>query len=247
MTCCGKATHKHCRVRFFGSSLSEEQKSKCPHCQVKLPTTDGESFERTRGWADKGKAWAQAQLGDNNRTGIGVEQSYEKAIEYYTLAIQQGDPNAMFGLALMYYQGQGVTKSIEKAIELFTQAANQGHVRAQFILGLMCIKGEGVDKSIKLAREWWIKAALQDHETALQQLQQLDKEEGRTTPTILCCSTCGKPKTPLRPLKPCKLCHTVQYCGRECQVNHWKQGGHRRACKKLREAAAAKTVPKEGE
>jgi TPR repeat protein len=111
----------------------------------------------------------------------------------------------------------------------------------------MYAKGDSVDQSNELAREWWIKAAVQDHESALQSLQQLDKEEGRTTPTILCCSTCGKPKTPLRPLHPCKLCHTVQYCGRECQVNHWKEGGHRRECKKLREAAAAKTVPTEVE
>jgi TPR repeat protein len=112
----------------------------------------------------------------------------------------------------------------------------------------MYVNGEGVDQSNELAREWWIKAAVQDEETALQYLQQLDKQEGRTTPTILCCSTCGKPKTPLRPLHPCKLCHTVQYCGRDCQVNHWKKGGHRRECRTSREAAAAaKTVPREVE
>ena len=247
LSCCGKAIHKQCSVRIFGSRLSREQKKKCPHCQVKIATTAEEHFELVRGWADKGKAWAQAFLGNKYIIGQGVKQSYEKAIEYFTLAIQQDDPHAMFGLACMYDRGQGVTKSIEKAIELYTQAANQGHASAQFNLGLMYVKGEGVDQSNELAREWWIKAAVQDQEKALQFLQELDEQEGRTTPTILCCSTCGKPKTPLRPLKPCKLCHTVQYCGRECQVHHWKQGGHRRECKKLREAAAAKTVPKQEE
>jgi TPR repeat protein len=189
-------------------------------------------------------------LGNAYKNGRGVEQSYEKAIEYSTLAIQQDDPNAISNLATMYYQGEGVTKSIEKAIELYTRAANQGHATAQANLGVFYINGEGVDQSNELAREWWIKAAVQDHEGALQYLQHLDKQEGRTTPTILCCSTCGKPKTPLRPLHPCKLCRTVQYCGRDCQVHHWKQGGHRRECKKLREAeaaAAAKSVPKEVE
>jgi TPR repeat protein len=245
MTCCGKAIHRHCEDNFFGSSLSREQKGKCPHCQVKLPTTVEESFELTRGWADKGKAWAQAHLASKYTHGDGIEQSYEKAIEYYTLAIQQDDPNAMHGLAYMYYHGRGVTKSIEKAIELWSPAAHQGHASAQYNLGYCYRYGEGVVQSTELAREWWIKAAVQDDEQALQNLQELDKQEGRTTPTILCCSTCGKPKTPLRPLHPCKLCHTVQYCGRECQVQHWKQGGHRRECKKLREATAAKTVPKE--
>jgi len=250
MTCCGKTTHRHCKDNFFGSSLSQEQKGKCPHCQVKLPSTDEEHFDRARGWADKGKTWAQADLGDNYRTGQGVEQSYEKAIEYYTLAIQQDDPNAMAGLADMYHHGEGVTKSIEKANELYTRAANQGHATAQCNVGNVFYRGdEGFDQSNERAREWFIKAAYQDHEGALHCLQELDKIEGRTTPTILCCSTCGKPKTPLRPLHPCKLCRTVQYCGRDCQVNHWKKGGHRRECKKLREAAAAdaKSVPKEVE
>jgi uncharacterized protein len=248
MTCCGKAIHLHCNDNFFGSSLSREQKSKCPHCQVKLPSTDEEHFELERGWADKGKAWAQAQLGNLYKFGKGVEQSYEKAIEYLTLALQQDDPNAMFDLATMYDRGEGVTKSLVKAIELYTRAANQGHATAQSNLGLMYVNGDGIGQSNELAREWWIKAAVQDNEPALQMLQNLDKLEGRTTPTILCCSTCGKPKTPLRPLHPCKLCHTVQYCGRDCQLNHWKEGGHRRECKKLREAAAAaKTVPKEVE
>ena len=248
MGCCGKAIHVHCRDRFFGSSLSLEQKSKCLHCQVKLPTSAEESVELVRGWADKGKAWAQAELGATYAFGQGVEQSYEKAIEYFTLAIQQDDPNAMFEMASMYALGIGGTKSNEKSVELYTQAAYHDHATAQANLGVFYIKGEGVDQSNELAREWWIKAALQDEEYGLRCLQMLDKLEGRTVPTILCCSTCGKPKTPLRPLKPCKLCHTVQYCGRDCQLQHWKEGEHRKVCKKLRGAAAEnQPAPKEDE
>jgi len=243
----------HCRDRFFisncfASVLGRAQKDKCPHCQVKFALSDEEHFERTRGWADKGKAWAQAALGVRYRLGKGVKKSHEKAIEYCTLAIQQDEPNAMFALASMYHHGKGASKSLRKAFQLYTQAANQGHTNAQGNVGAMYQNGEGVDQSSELAREWWIKAAVQDDVGALQCLQGLDEHERRTTPTILCCSTCGKPKTPLRPLKPCKLCRTVQYCGRDCQMQHWKKGGHRRECKKLREAAAdAKTVPKEAE
>jgi len=102
MSCCGKAVHNHCKDNFFGSSLSPEQKSKCPHCQVKIPTTDEGHFELARGWADKGKTWAQAHLGDLYNRGYGVKQSYEKAIEYLKKAIQQRDPNAMVCLADMY-------------------------------------------------------------------------------------------------------------------------------------------------
>jgi TPR repeat protein len=228
--------------------LSQEQKDKCPQCQVKLASTDEEHFELIRDWAEKGKVWAQVSLGNAYRFGKGVQQSNEKAFEYFTTGVQQSDPNAMFGLARMYELGHGVTKSFKKAIELGTQAANQRHATAQLNLGNVYANGVGVAQSFELARAWWIKAAVQDNDGALQNLQGLDKYEGRTTPTINCCSTCGKPKTTLRPMHPCKLCLTVQYCGRECQVNHWKQGGHRRECKKLTEAAAAaKAEPKKVE
>ena len=65
------------------------------------------NIELVRDWADKGKTWAQEELGNNYLYGTGVEQSYEKAMEYYTLAIQQDDPNAMAGLADMYDRGEG--------------------------------------------------------------------------------------------------------------------------------------------
>ena len=106
--------HLHCRDNFFGSSLSREQKSKCPHCQVKLVSTEEEGFERARGWADKSKAWAQSYLGSAYRLGQGVEQSYEKAMECYTLAVQNGDPNAMHQLADMYEHGKRCYKINQK-------------------------------------------------------------------------------------------------------------------------------------
>ena len=44
------------------------------------------------------------------------------------------------------------------------------------------------------------------------------------------CTNCGVANVPVF---QCTKCHSVQYCGKECQVTHWK-GGHKEACKKLR-------------
>ena len=44
------------------------------------------------------------------------------------------------------------------------------------------------------------------------------------------CSNCGKMNVQLQ---VCSLCHSVQYCGRECQVIHWKKGGHKKECNQL--------------
>ena len=47
------------------------------------------------------------------------------------------------------------------------------------------------------------------------------------------CANCGAKAGPdnTTSLKPCGRCKTTMYCGRECQMAHWKEGGHRNACK----------------
>ena len=38
--------------------------------------------------------------------------------------------------------------------------------------------------------------------------------------------------------KKCGRCST-RYCGPECQVQHWKEGGHDTLCKKIKKAGGA--------
>ena len=61
-----------------------------------------------------------------------------------------------------------------------------------------------------------------------------DNKETTTTTTSdsLLCSSCGTPETAEHELKACKGCHTTQYCNKECQMQHWGEGGHRTKCKK---------------
>lgn len=40
------------------------------------------------------------------------------------------------------------------------------------------------------------------------------------------CAMCGTPGCTLA----CGQCQTVKYCGRNCQVFHWKNGGHKTTC-----------------
>ena len=61
-----------------------------------------------------------------------------------------------------------------------------------------------------------------------------DNKETTTTPDSVLCSSCGSPETSEHELKACKGCHTTQYCNRECQMQHWEDGGHRTECKKER-------------
>ena len=58
-----------------------------------------------------------------------MEQSYEKAAEYFRLAAEQDDMTSQYQLGRMYPYSRGVEQSYEKAAELFVKAAEQGGKR----------------------------------------------------------------------------------------------------------------------
>ena len=235
--CCGKGMHFWCFEGIKVSSLSDEQKGRCPLCRAKYPESLEESVKQLRPWVEKGKAWAHAMLGNRHYNGVGVEQSYQQARELFELAAR---PHARFNLGLMYARGQGVDQSYERAKEYYEAAARQGEDHAQFNLGALYITGRGVEQSFETARTWWMKSAEQGNEDAIEGLQQIDKLEGRTTPSFTPkpfeCANCYRPHDlPENKLNACNRCHRVFYCGRECQVKHWKKeiNGHKKMCNKI--------------
>ena len=54
----------------------------------------------------------------------GAEQSFEKAMYWYTKGQNLGDPRCIYGVAACYHFGDGVEKDENKARELFIQAYN---------------------------------------------------------------------------------------------------------------------------
>ena len=59
--------------------------------------------------------------------GTGVEQSDEKAVEWWQKAAEQGFASAQYKLGYMYYHGYGIEESYEKAVEWYQKAAEQGY------------------------------------------------------------------------------------------------------------------------
>ena len=66
-------------------------------------------------------------------------------------------------------------------------------------------------------------------------LIEIDEDDAaeRSEPTAIpgTCPACGKEGAKSQ----CAGCNSVQYCNRDCQVAHWKTGGHKKECKKLAE------------
>lgn len=80
--------------------------------------------------AEKGNRWAQFQLAYGFDKGIYCEQNNERAVYWYTKAVEQGDASAMCNLSVMYLQGRGVAKDINKSRELMERSAEKGNMTA---------------------------------------------------------------------------------------------------------------------
>jgi TPR repeat protein len=95
-----------------------------------------------------------------HRDGLGVEQNYEEAANYYRMAADQGHIAAMFSMAAMYETGEGVAQNYEEAFRWYRLAAGQGHPSSQNNLGLMYESGLGVAVNPLRAYAWLRLASL---------------------------------------------------------------------------------------
>ena len=87
------------------------------------------------------------------------QASPEVAFKWYSIAAEQGNPDAFCCLANMFYDGDGVDQDYEKAFEWYRKAAEQGDVIGQFYLGTMYEDGNGVAQDYGKAFEWYQKCA----------------------------------------------------------------------------------------
>ena len=121
-------------------------------------TSRGErEFARLLKAAEGGDAAAQGRLGTRYRDGDGVEQDWEKALEWLRKAAEQDYALAQTNLAIMLAHGEGGATDLEAARELYEKAAAQGQPVAQGNLGAMLIEGQGgpidEDRALDLMRQ----------------------------------------------------------------------------------------------
>jgi TPR repeat protein len=173
-----------------------------------------------------------------------VKQNYGEAARWWLNAAEQGYAKAQCSIGCMYYHGQGVKQDYSEAERWYRLAAGQGNADAQSILGVMYNKGEGVKQDYGEAERWFLKAADQGNAVAQSILGELRKQRRAAPPSSpkpaptatplsssRTCANCGvEEAVGSIALKLCSQCKVVGYCGKECQAQHWKVGGHRSAC-----------------
>ena len=98
--------------------------------------------------AKQGDTPAQYNLGLMYYNSEGVDQSYERAKEYFEAAVRQGMADAQYSLGGLYYNGEGVKKSKKSARVWFTKAAEQGHQNSILMLQRLDKQEEEILRSI---------------------------------------------------------------------------------------------------
>jgi len=98
--------------------------------------------------ANSGNADSQNQLGDAYYDGIGVEQDYIQAFEWYLRAAEQGHGKAQYNVAYAYANGIGAQKNTSEAIKWYGKSADQGIALAEYVLAKMLIDGQYIEQDI---------------------------------------------------------------------------------------------------
>ncbi|RRD91699.1 serine/threonine-protein kinase [Conchiformibius steedae] len=86
----------------------------------------------------------------------------DEALVELRMAAEQGNVNAQYNLALMYYNGDRVSTDNRQAAEWFRKAAEQGYASGQLSLGVMYEHGEGINQDREQAIYWYRQAAQQN-------------------------------------------------------------------------------------
>jgi hypothetical protein len=90
---------------------------------------------------------------------LGVEawkhKKYEEAARLWTLALPEGNVNALNNLGYLYSTGLGVPKDPARAFQLWTIAARFGHSESQWHIGYAYQHGEGVEADEIYSYAWY--------------------------------------------------------------------------------------------
>jgi len=117
------------------------------------------------------------RIGNMYYNGDNVDQSYEEAVKWYTLAAQQDDAEAQMLLGTCYSSGRGVEEDDYWASYWFTLSALQGNDYGQYNLGMCYYKGEGVEQDYEYAAQCFTDAAEQGNPLAQEALDEM-REKG---------------------------------------------------------------------
>ena len=104
------------------------------------------------------KPYVQYRIGKMFCYGLGTEQDYEKAFEWFERSAKQKNKFAQFSLANLYYYGNGVEKDLSQAFLWYQRSSSQGQPYAAYYIAQMYRYGEYVTKDNDTAQRYYQQA-----------------------------------------------------------------------------------------
>lgn len=104
------------------------------------------------------KPYVQYRIGKMFCYGLGTEQNYQKAFEWFERSAKQKNKFAQFSLANLYYYGNGVEKDLSQAFLWYQRASSQGQPYAAYSIAQMYRYGEYVTKDNDTAQRYYKQA-----------------------------------------------------------------------------------------
>ena len=101
------------------------------------------------------KPYVQYRIGKMFCYGLGTEQDYEKAFEWFERSAKQKNKFAQFSLANLYYYGSGIEKDLSQAFLWYQKSSAQGQPYASYVIAQMYSKGEYVSQSEETAQRYY--------------------------------------------------------------------------------------------
>ena len=102
--------------------------------------------------------YVQYRIGKMFCYGLGTEQDYEKAFEWFERSAKQKNKFAQFSLANLYYYGSGVEKDLSQAFLWYQRSSSQGQPYAAYYIAQMYRYGEYVTKDNDTAQRYYQQA-----------------------------------------------------------------------------------------
>ena len=104
------------------------------------------------------KPYIQYRIGKMFCYGLGTEQDYQKAFEWFERSAKQKNKFAQFSLANLYYYGSGIEKDLSQAFLWYQRASSQGQPYAAYSIAQMYRYGEYVTKDNDTAQRYYQQA-----------------------------------------------------------------------------------------
>ena len=142
----------------------------CPYCGEAKPDSHASFLAMLRAHAERGDAAAIGYIGKMYSHGaFGLRKDALDAIEWWTMAAEQGDADSQYDLGRVYYYGDGLEQDKARGILYWQRAAMQGQSDARHDLGFAELERFNHD----LAVQHWMISAKMGYELSLHNIKEM--------------------------------------------------------------------------